>query len=138
MTTTISYQTALIYAMVIAAVADGELMDAELANISEIVHTLPIFNGYDRKKLTVAAGDCASMLDQEDGLDAVIGLIKEALPDKLRETAYALACDITSVDGKAVQEELRWLELLRHQLKISRLHAAAIERGSSARYARLD
>lgn len=133
----ISYQTALIYAMVIAAMADQKVMDTELLNIREIVRTLPVFNDYDVKKLTRVAGDCAALLDQEDGLDAVIGLIKEALPEKLRETAYALACDIVAVDGKAEQEELRWLELLRHQLNISRLHAAAIERSSRARYARM-
>lgn len=134
----INYQTALIYSMVIAAVADEELLDSELVNITEIVRTLPIFKGYDLKKLTIAAGDCASMLDQEDGLDAVIGLIKDALPEKLRETAYALACDIVAVDGTAEQEELRWLELMRHELNISRLNAAAIERGSRAHYARFE
>ena len=135
---TISYQTALIYAIVVAAVADGKLMDSELANINEMVRILPVFKGFDVEKLPHTAGDCTAMLDQEDGLDAVMGLIKEALPEKLYETAYALACDIVAVDGVAEQEELRWLEMLRNHLQISNLHAAAIERGTRARYARLN
>jgi tellurite resistance protein len=134
----LSPQAALVYVMVVAAVADSKLMDSELTNIKEIVKVLPIFKGYEREKFSRAAADCTSLLDQEDGLEVVISLVKEALPKELYETAYAVACDIVSVDGIAEQEELRWLEMLRHRLGISRLHAAAIERGSRARYMRME
>jgi tellurite resistance protein len=136
MSSVINHQTALIYVMVIAALADGKLKDSELFNITELAKTLPIFQGCNHDKLLRAIGDCSALLDQVDGLEAVIALIKEALTEKLRETAYAIACDIVAADGSAAQEELRWLELLCHRLDISRLHAAAIERGSKARYAR--
>lgn len=132
---TISHHTALIYVMVIAAVADGALKDRELATIDEFVQMLPAFKTYEKSHLRSAIADCTSLLDQEEGLDAVLGLAREALPVKLRETAYALACDVVAVDGNAAQEELRWLEMLRHGLDVERLHAAAIERGSRARYA---
>jgi tellurite resistance protein len=131
---TISHHTALIYVMVIAAVADGKLKDSELMTIGEFVQMLPAFRGYNREQVRVAIGDCTALLDQDDGLDAALGLVVEALPERLRETAYALACDVVAVDGLAPQEELRWLEMLRHGLRIERLHAAAIERGSRARY----
>jgi tellurite resistance protein len=137
MPSTISPQTALIYCMVIAAVADGKLKASETRSIAEMTQVLPAFRGYDFDMLQTAAGDCATLLDQRDGLDAAIGLVKEALPERLRETAYALACDVVAVDGTAEQEELRWLEMLRHELGVSRLHAAAIERGSRARYMRI-
>ncbi len=116
MSSTISYQTALIYAMVVAALADRKLLPSELVSLKELVHILPIFKGYNVTKLSRIAGDCAAILEQEDGLDAVIGLIKEALPIKLRDTAYALACDIVAVDGTAAQEELEWLAILRDRL----------------------
>jgi uncharacterized tellurite resistance protein B-like protein len=61
--------------------------------------------------------------------------MRGALPDRLRETAYALACDVVAADGTAAQEELRLLEIMRHSLDIDRLNAAAIERGAAARYA---
>jgi tellurite resistance protein len=136
-TPTISHHTALIYIMVIAAVADGALKDRELATIGEFVGMLPVFRDYDKSHTRQAVNDCTSLLDQDDGLDVVLGLARKALPVKLRETAYALACDIVAVDGEARQEELRWLEMLRHGLEVERLHAAAIERGSRARYAHL-
>jgi tellurite resistance protein len=131
---TISPQAALIYVMVIAAVADGQLNDRELGSFAEIARHLPVFNGLSPEDLERVVGDCAAMLDQADGIDAVLGLAKQALPERLRETAYALACDIVATDGAAAQEELRWLEMLRQELGIDRLHAGGIERGARARY----
>ena len=61
--------------------------------------------------------------------------MKEGLPQRLRPTAYAIACDVVAADGEATQEELRYLEILRHELEVDRLTAAAIERGAAARYA---
>ena len=48
----------------------------------------------------------------------------------MRETAYALCCDVAAADGHAFQAELQFLLELRHELGIDRLHAAAIERGT--------
>ncbi len=134
MDTTISHHTALIYTMVLVSAADSEMTDNELFTIGEIVRTLPVFRDYDSEHLPKAAEDCAEILGQEDGLDALMSLIVEALPEKLCETAYALACDVAAADGKVRQEELRLLEYIRRYLSVGRLAAAAIERGARARY----
>lgn len=134
---TINPQAALVYAMVIAAVADGTLKDSEIESITAAVRSLPAFRGYGLDSMQSATGDCVALLDAEDGIDAALGLVKEALPPSMTETAYALACDIVAADGHGEQSELRWLEMLRHELGVERLHAAAIERGSRARYHRL-
>ena len=124
----------LIYTMVLASAADQEMTDSEMLTIGEIVRYLPVFGDYDEADLTGAAEACAELLAEEDGLDRAIGFIKGALPEKLRETAYAVACDIVAADNEASQEELRLLEFLRHRLEIERLAAAAIERGARARH----
>jgi hypothetical protein len=54
----------------------------------------------------------------EDGLDALFGLMRDALPDSLRETAYALCCDVAAADGHAFQAELQFLLELRHELAV--------------------
>ena len=74
------------------------------------------------------------MLSRDDGLEEAFAEIKEVLPANLRETAYALACDVAAADGEAAQEELRVLEMMRHRLNIDRLIAAGIERGARARF----
>jgi len=73
-------------------------------------------------------------LSREDGLEAALDAIKAALPQRLRETAYAIGCDLIAVDGEATQEELQLLELMRERFEIDRLIAAAIERGAKARF----
>ncbi len=132
-----THHTALGYTMVLVSAADGEMTDPELAAIGEIVRTLPVFKDYDADHLPGTAADCAELLGEDDGLESVLGLIAESLPAKLRETAYDLACEVAAADLSADQEELRLLELLRDQLGIDRLAAAAIERGVRARHATL-
>ena len=131
----IDHQTALIYSMVLAAASDTEMTDAEFRRIGQIISNLPVFAGFDLNKLPETVGKCADLLDDENGLEKAFGLIKESLPKNLRETAYALACDVVVVDGDVQQEELRLLEMARHQLDVDRLVAAGIERGASARFA---
>ncbi len=134
MASTINRQNALIFVMVTMSTSDNVIGDDELRTIGGIVESLPIFQDVDRDRLVAAAQDCVNMLEPEDGLDAVLGLVKEALSPALRETAYALACEVAAADGKLEQEELRLLEMIRDELDVDRLHAAAIERGVRARY----
>ena len=80
------------------------------------------------------AQECAAILQDEDGLNAVLGLVKEALPDHLRETAYYLALEVALTDAQVKLEEIRVIERLRHALGLEKLIAAALERGARARY----
>ncbi len=137
MSSTISHHSALIYTMVLVSAADRDMTDNEIATMGEIVRSLPIFRNYDFDLLATAAETCAELLDAEEGLDTVLALIRQALPDELCETAYAVACEVAAADGKVSQEELQLLELIRHRLDIGRLVAAAIERGVRARYVTL-
>ena len=134
MRSTISHHSALIYTMVLVSAADRDMTDNEIATMGEIVRSLPIFRSYDFDLLATAAQTCAELLDAEEGLETVLALIREALPDKICETAYAIACEIAAADGKVSQEELRLLEIIRHRFDVGRLVAAAIERGVRARY----
>ena len=130
----ISKHAALVYAMVITSAADQDMTDAELQMMGDIVRHLPAFRDFDAEQLPKVAADCAELLSVEDGLDTALIQIRDALPEPLRETAYALAIEIAAADLYAAQEELRVLELLRYRLEIDRLAAAAIERSAKARF----
>lgn len=133
----IDHHTALIYTMVLVSAAEGIMTDAELESIGRQVRYLPVFRQFEHERLISAGRDCADLLRREDGLDLASDMIAEALPQKLRETAYALACDVAAADGNLAEEELRLLEVLRHRLNVDRLVAAAIERAAYARHASL-
>lgn len=128
---------ALIYTMVLASLSDGGISDQQLRTMGELVNYLPVFDGFDRARIRSLTDACVALLDDEEGLDSVLAEIAGTLPQPVHETAYALACDLIAAEGRASQEELRLLEMLRHRLAVDRLTAAAIERGSRARYHRL-
>jgi tellurite resistance protein len=130
----LDHHRALIYTMVIVSAADSDMPDAELRIISDIVDDLPVFEGFERTELPRVLSDCTDLIGRDDGLDKILEVIKSTLPAKLRETAYAIACDLVAADGEATQEELRVLELICHRLNIDRLIAAAIERAARARF----
>lgn len=128
---------ALVYTMVIVSAADRDMTDTELEIIGGLVEHLPVFREFDREEFPRVLEACTRLLNRENGLEEAFAAIKRALPAKLRETAYAVACDIAAADGEASQEELRVLEMIRHRLSIDRLTAAAIERGARAHFQRL-
>ncbi len=127
-------QDSLVALMITVSAADSSIRTAELLAIEQVVNQLPVFAGFDTDRIKVISQTVFDLLEVEDGLDAIFGLLREALPPRLNETAYALACDVAASDGKLMQSELRLLEEIRHELNIDRLHAAAIERGARARF----
>lgn len=130
----ISPHTALVYLMVVVSAADGDMNDKEFNRMGQLVLNLPIFKGYNAEKLLEDAETCAQILENEDdGLDTVIGLALQAIPDTHGDTTYAVVCDVAAADGDLSQEELRLLEIIRHRFDVERLTAAAIERGIAAR-----
>ncbi|TKZ22353.1 2-dehydro-3-deoxyphosphooctonate aldolase [Shimia litoralis] len=127
-------QDCLVAVMVAISASDENIRTAELVKIQSAVNNLPIFAEYDIDRMKPVSQTVFDLFEQEDGLAALFGLIRESLPQRLTETAYALACDVAAADGKIHEDELRLLEEIRYELDIDRLHAAGIERGARARH----
>lgn len=120
--------------MIAVSFSDEAIRTSEMVAIQRIVNHLPIFGAYDTDRIRTVAQTVFDLMEEEDGLDALFGLIRDALPERLHETAYALSCDVVAADGRAREVELRMLEEVRHELNIDRLHAAAIEWAARARH----
>ncbi len=133
----LSPQDALIAIMIAVSASDEQIRKSELVAIQRIVNHLPIFAGYDGDRFRTISRTVFDLFEEEDGLDALFGLVRDALPERLNETAYALACDVVAADGALREVELRMLEEIRDELSIDRLHAAAIEWGARARHMRV-
>jgi tellurite resistance protein len=127
-------QDCLVAVMIAVSASDENMRTAELVKIESTVDNLPIFAAYDLDRLRVMSQTVFDLFSVEEGLDALFGLIRANLPERLNETAYALACDVAAADGSLNDRELRLLEEIRYELNIDRLHAAAIERGARARH----
>ncbi len=128
-----STHEALIYLMVITSASDRDMTDVELARIGDVVRSWPVFEDFKRDRLIAIAQDCQKMLHEKDGLEGVLERVAEALPERLHDTAYAAAFEVAAVDLEMRMEELRVLQLIRRQLDLDTLTAAAIARGAKAR-----
>jgi len=130
-------QDALVAVMIAVSASDEQMRTSELVAIQRTVNHMPVFADYDADRIRRVSQTVFDLLEEEDGLDALFGLVRDGLPEKLYETAYALACDVAAADGTLREAELRMLEEVRHELNVSRLHAAAIEQGARARHLRV-
>ena len=106
----------------------------ELLRIGSIVKELPPFLNYDHDWLVKESQDCSRVLAKPNGLDEVLDLIVDGLPEHLEETAYVLAAEVAATDLKVRIEEIRFLELLADRLNLSKLICAALERAAKARH----
>jgi hypothetical protein len=80
-------QDALAALMVAVSASDETIRTAELVKMSNAINNLPVFAGYDAERLPRVSKMVFELLEQEDGLEALFGLIRDALPEKLFETA---------------------------------------------------
>ena len=133
---TLSTQDALIYLMVVAATSDAQVSDRELEIISSLVGRLPVFDGFNRDNLGQVAAEAIDLIKDSSSLDNVLHMIFEAVPERLRDTAYALAVEVAAVDLRLEQAELRLLEMIRDGLQLDGLIASAIEASARARLRR--
>ncbi|TIS06871.1 MAG: Tellurite resistance protein TerB [Mesorhizobium sp.] len=124
---------ALIYLMVITSASDRDMTDVELARIGDVVRSWPVFVDFNSDSLVGVAQACQQALHDKDGLEGVLARVADALPERLRDTAYAAAFEVAAVDLEMRMEELRVLQLIRRKLDLDTLTVAAIARAAKAR-----
>ncbi len=124
----------LVAIMISISASDETIRTSELVTIERIINHLPAFASFDIARLKDISNGVLDLFADEDGLDILWEVVRTTLPERLFETAYAIACDVAVADGKVLESELQMLEEMRHELNIDRLSAAAIERGARARH----
>ncbi len=129
---------ALVLTMVLVAAADGGMTDREIGVMAGQVQTLPVFHEFTTEQLASVTDAAVRLLNEEDGLRHAGRLVRGALEPRLRETAYALACEVVAANQVAQQRTLEMLDFVRTKLQLDPLIAAAIERGVRARYQRIE
>ncbi|MDI7862274.1 tellurite resistance TerB family protein [Rhizobiaceae bacterium n13] len=134
MNSPITSHDALIYVMVMASAVDSAMSDKELGRIGQLIRNLPAFETFDADRLIAVSQDCADLLSGPEGMDITLETIRDALPPRLYDTAYALAVEVMAADSGVRPEEIRLLQLLRDRLRLDKLTCAALERGAIARY----
>lgn len=117
-----------------AAAADRRLRLRELERLRLMVHISPLFKGVSDVDgyIESVARDLQPL-----GLERFVERAAESLEPRLRETAYAWACEVVRSDRSVHAEEDRFLENLRrvlliHQSLASKIRAVTAIRGREA------
>ena len=137
MTTKLTVPQALIYAMITTSASDNAMRDVEMRRIGSIVRHLPAFEDFDEDCLVDEVKVWGEIASGQDGLDKVLGMIADALPPNLRETAFVLAAEVAAADLQSRPEERRFLQLLAQRLRLDDLTVAALQRAALARHQRI-
>ena len=82
--------------MVLVAAADGGMTDREIGVMAGQVQTLPVFHDFTTEQLGTVTDAAVRLLNEDDGLQHAARLMRGALEPRLRETAYALACEVVA------------------------------------------
>lgn len=132
----LSPQDALVTLMVVTAAVDRTLTDQELNRIDGLVARLPVFEGFDRSRLPELARDAVEATQAAEDLEEVLENIFSGFPERLFDTAYAMAVEVAAVDLNLKQSELQFLQMIEDHLELDKLVVAAIERAARARLKR--
>lgn len=127
-------EDALVAVMIAISASDEHMRTSELLSIERMVNHLPVFKDYSMSRVTEVANNVFDILAEEEGLDIFWNALRVTLPERLFDTAYAMACDVAAADLRAGEHELRLLEEMRYEFNIDRLLAAAIEVAARARH----
>ena len=88
--TPMTEQQVLIHLMLAMAAADEAISDAELSRVERLIDFLPVFENFPPEDLDIVTESFVELISVEEGLDSLMTLLANTLPDELHETAYAL------------------------------------------------
>lgn len=112
-----SKQEAFAGLLLAAAAADGHIADEEATNLYQAVHRMKLFQNFTDDKFGQMMNHLIKVLKRE-GVDKLADRCIRALPDELRETAFANVCDLVLADGVVEDEERELVEKLQGKLDI--------------------
>ena len=112
---------ALVLTMVLVSAADGGITDREIGIMSGLVQTLPAFQDFTTEALADVTERAAELLNDDDGLAHAAKLMRAALNPKLRETAYALACEVVAGGEGSRRQSMEMLDFVRGELGLDQL-----------------
>ncbi len=127
---------ALIEAMLLAAIADGNVSQTEMQTLLRRVIERPEFEGTRSDELNALVEHSVEKLASAKDLEEILRSLRERLPDhKTRMLAFGLAAAVAFADHRATRDELGLLKTVQAALGISETEVAhiidVVEQGGS-------
>ena len=100
-----------------ASACDGHAADEEIQALFTITGRMKMFEGFTSNKWNSMMDNLLKVL-KKDGPIKLVERCANALPDELRQTAFANAADIILADGVVEEEEKEFLDHVQKMLDI--------------------
>ncbi len=113
----ITKQEAFTGILLAAAAADGHIAEEEAQGLWTAIERMKLFSNFTPDKFNRMMDVLLTIL-KKGGADLLVEKCVPALPDELRETAFANACDLVLADGVVEEEERALVEKLQKRLEI--------------------
>jgi tellurite resistance protein len=100
-----------------AAAADGHIAEEEAQGLWTAIERMKLFSNFTPDKFNKMMDNLLKFL-KKGGPDLLIEKCVPALPEELRATVFANACDLVLADGVVEPEEKAFIEKLQNRLEI--------------------
>lgn len=119
-TTLVAFSPQEAYAAItlLAIASDGYLANEELDAITSHLSRMHLFHHFRPDTMQRMYAKLFDIM-RKDGADVLLESAKETLPIELRESAFAMCCDLTLADGVMAKDEQTFLQELHQVLDIS-------------------
>jgi hypothetical protein len=101
-----------------AVASDGHISDEEVRGLCTILGRMRLYDNWTSDKFNSMLNRLLGMLKRE-GPENILTKCAPVLPEDMRETAFANACDLLLADGGIEDEERAFLDSLQRKLEIS-------------------
>jgi hypothetical protein len=119
-TTLVAFSPQEAYAAItlLAIASNGYLANEELDAITSHLSRMHLFHHFRPDTMQRMYAKLFDIM-RKDGADVLLESAKETLPIELRESAFAMCCDLTLSDGVMAKDEQTFLQQLHQVLDIS-------------------
>lgn len=112
--------------IVLAAVAaDGVITEEEAQGLVISLVRMKTYVGYTGNQMSALLNKLIGIIKKQ-GVDALVNMSKESLPQDMRETAFAVATDLALADGEIADQEKEILTKIQLGLEIPESKAVNI------------
>jgi tellurite resistance protein len=109
----------------VAIAADGVITEEEARGMFVQFYRMRTFAGFNDNQMSSMLNKLVNIIKKQ-GLDALVGLAKESLPENMRATAFAVATDLALADGDIAEEEKKLLTKIQQSLGLPEDEAVKI------------
>ena len=101
-----------------AVAADGVITEEEAISLSVNLMNRKLYHGYTDREMRTIFNKLVTIINHE-GVNTLMEKSAQALPEDLRQTAFAVTTDLLLADGIMADSEKKFLERLQKSLQLT-------------------